>query len=99
MLDVALELGGTGDVDTVPGHLAFQMLNGLTTSRADLGRHVTSLFASARLEHGANDVRNDLTGALNQHAVSRADILLGNVIEIVQRGALHHHATNLDRLQ
>ena len=49
-------------------------------------------------DHG-KDLRDDVAGALQHHGVADANILARDLVLVVQRGALHQHAADIDRLQ
>ena len=99
MLHVAHQLGRAGGIDAVPGHLALEVFDRLPAGGTGRGRHVGFFCAGAQVHDRADDVGDDLAGALDQHPVAGADILLGDVVEVVQGGVLDDHAVDLDRLQ
>ena len=45
----------------------------------------------------AEDLRNDVAGALQFHRVADADVLAGDFVFVVQGGVLHEHAADIDR--
>ena len=62
------------------------------------------------LQHHVDDLRNDVAGALDRHGVADADVGAAadriavvadalDVVLVVQRGVLHHHAADRDRLE
>ena len=99
MFHIADELCRAGGVDAIPRHLAGEMFHGLAAGRADLGQLERPLGACPDVHHRANDVGDDVTGALDQHPVTNADVLFGNVIKVMQGSLLDHHPADLDRLQ
>jgi hypothetical protein len=52
-----------------------------------------------RLGHHADDLRDDVPGALQHHAVADAHVEPGDLVGIVERGVGHDHAADRDRLQ
>ena len=44
-------------------------------------------------------LRNDIAGALNDHHVAHADVEALDLVGIVQGGARHHDAADIDRLE
>ena len=99
MLHVAHQLGRAGGVDAVPGHLALEMLDRLPAGGTGRGRNIGLFRAGAQVHDRADDVGDDLAGALDQHPVADADILLGDIVEVVQGGIPDDDAIDLDRLQ
>ncbi len=99
MLHVSHQLCGAGRVDAVPRHLALEVLHRLTASGTLLRRPVGLFRAAPDLGHGTDHVRDHLPGALDQHPVADADVLLGDVVEIVQGGVLDDDAADFDRFE
>jgi len=62
-------------------------------------RDVGLFCASAQVHDRANDIGDDFAGALHQHPVAGADILLGDVIEVMQGGVPDNDPVDLNRLQ
>ncbi len=61
-------------------------------------RHSRSLPVR-RSGHGANHLRNHITGALDLHYVSHAQVLVANQLLVVQRSESHGGATDLHRVE
>ena len=99
MLQVADQLFRAGRVDAVPGHLALWMLNRLPAGRTGAGWHVRLLVPRARIHHRTDDIGDHFPGAFDQHPVTGTDVFVGDVVEVVQGGAFHDHAADLDRFQ
>ena len=59
----------------------------------------TKGLALFELRKDAQDLRDDVAGALDHHRVADADVLAGDLVLIVQRGIRHHHASDGDRLE
>ncbi len=51
------------------------------------------------LRHAAQDLRDHVAGALQHHGVADAHVLAGDLVLVVQAGALHQHAADIHRLQ
>ena len=47
--------------------------------------------------HDADDLRDHVAGALDDHGVADADVLAGDLVGVVQGGVLDHHAADRDR--
>ena len=58
-----------------------------------------SRVAPAPLQHRRHDLGDDLAGALDDDRVAHAHVLAADVVLVVQRGQLHHHAADLHRLE
>ena len=50
------------------------------------------------LNHAEN-LRDDVAGALHDHRVADADVLAGDLVLVMQRRVLHHHAADRDRIE
>src|SRR6516165_1626262 len=68
-------------------------------NRTLLGKNVWLRSVRPFLEDYADNLRNDIAGALHHDRVPDADVLAGDLVLIVQRRILHHDATNSDRLE
>src|SRR5690606_14293163 len=79
--------------------LALLALGLAAADRAVIGEDVRLAALRALRLHYLDDLRNDVTGALDDHVVTLANVLAGNLILVVQRGAGDHHAADGDRLQ
>ncbi len=99
MLQVAHQLLRTGGVDAVPKHLPGHLLHRLPARGAHLRRLNDHFLAGAQLDHRTNHVGDHIARTLDQHAVADADVLLGDVVEVVQRGLAHDHPTDLNRIE
>src|SRR5512133_3462908 len=99
MLEVSDQLRWACDVDAIPGYLPFQVLHRLPAGRANLWGHIAPLFARARVDHRPDHVRDDLARTLHEHAVAYADVFLGHIVKVVQRGFLDYDSADLHRLQ
>src|SRR5205823_13423515 len=92
-------LGGTGWIDTAGGRLPRLPHQVCATFGAAL-RHVPG--AARRrplLFHDADDLGDDVAGALDDDVVPRPHIFASYLILVVQRGAANRHPTDLDRRQ
>ena len=76
--------------------------SGLTTGdaaeRAVLG-HPERLVPAACGQHGPDDLRDHVAGALDDHQVALADVLAVDVLLVVQRRPRDGDAADLDRLE
>ncbi len=50
-------------------------------------------------QHGAEDLRNDVAGALHPHRVADPDVLAGDLVLVVQGRVFDHDAADRDGLQ
>ena len=76
--------------------------SGFTMSRAAeraLLRHLEGPRTAAMLARRADDLRDDVAGALDDHVVALADVLAVDVLLVVQRRARDGDAADLDRLE
>ena len=69
------------------------------TDRTDFGEDEGPGAFRPELRKDAQDLRDDVAGALDHHRVADADVLAGDLVLIVQRGIRHHHASDGDRLE
>ena len=99
VLDVTDDLRRAGAVDAVPGHFALDALHWLMAHRTFQRDLVGFLVTVARVCDRANDVRDHVAGALDQHTIAHADILFRDVIKVVQRGLFDGHTANFHRFQ
>ena len=99
MFQVSHQLSRAGQIDTVPGNFSLQMLHSLSAGRAGGGRNEGLLTSNARIDHRANHIRNDLSCPFDEDAVANADVLFGDVIEIVQGRLADDDSPDLDRFQ
>ena len=67
--------------------------------RADLGKLVGLGALGPLVEHDADDLRDDVAGALHDHRVADADVLARDLVLVVQRGVGDDDAADRDRLQ
>src|ERR1700746_2892951 len=66
---------------------------------AVVGKSVGLRILRPTVEHDRDDLRDHIAGALHDHRVADADILAGDLVLIVQGGALHDDAAYGDRLE
>ncbi len=86
-------------VRAIGHHLARGPLDGRPAAGALLGRLERLLAAVAPLDQRPHDLRDHLARALDQDHVPDAEVLAGDVIEVVQRGELDRRAGDLDGLE
>ncbi len=83
----------------IDGHFARQLNHRFAAGRAAL-RPLDGLFAAvARLDNGADDVGDDVARPLDQDAVANANVLAGDLVEVVERGGAHGRSPDFHRLQ
>ena len=97
MLQLALRLRGAGAIRAAQE-------NAVPHERVLAGgagaRRLDRLFrAGARLDHRAEHGRNDLAGLFHRDVVAEANVLALDLLEIVQRGALHRRARKQHRAE
>ena len=68
-----------------------------TTWTHNRRRHWHAIFLSRR-KINLHHLRNNFTRLLHQHAVTHANVLAPNLLDIVQRGVAHRASTNKHRL-
>ena len=80
------------------------------TGQIGLGRHNGTARLGPLVEHDGDDLRNHVPGPLDDHRIAHADIdpvadrrarriPPCDIVLVVQRGVLHHHAAHGHRLQ
>ena len=80
-------------------HLAGRAHGVAATDRAGLGEDVGLRAGGALVRQDGDDLRNHIAGALDDHGVAGADVLAGDFVFVVQRGACHQHPADIDRQQ
>ena len=99
MLHQTRELDGAVAVRAVVGGLVGVLLDGGGADRAALRHLEASRPAFAAREHGADHLRDDVSGPLHDHVVALADVLEPHLLLVVQRGDAHLRAADDHRLQ
>jgi hypothetical protein len=95
LLERAFEPAGAA-----PHHPAFLALHlGLERTGAVSGELELARALRTLLGHIAQDLRDDVAGALHDHHVALAHVQPLDLVGIVQGGARHHHAADIDRLE
>src|SRR6516162_644092 len=70
-----------------------------TADRAVVGRYVGLRILRSAIEHHRDDLRDHIAGALHDDGIADADILTGDLVLIVQGGALDDDTADGDRLE
>ena len=71
----------------------------LQRARAGLGKRVLLRALRPLLRHDAEHLRDHVAGALDRHGVADAHVEPRDLVGVVQRRVLHHHAADRDRLE
>ena len=64
-----------------------------------VGKAKGSASVGPLVQHHADDLRDHVAGALQDHGVADPDVLAGDLVGVVQGGVAHHHAADGHRLQ
>ena len=67
--------------------------------RADVGKLESFRALRPLLLNHAENLRNDVAGALHDHRVADADVLARDLVLVMQRGVLHHDAADGHRIE
>ena len=87
-------------VDVFLARLLVHFAHGMAAADGAFVRKLIGLRAlRPLLQDHAHDLRNDVAGALDHDRVADAHILARDLVFVVQRGVLHHHAADRDGLQ
>ena len=99
VLDQAHELRGAGGVYAVGHRLALGTHQPLAAARALCGHYEGLLVARSLVLYDADDLRDDLARPLDDHQVSRAQVLLTYIVLIVKGGLADGRSAHVDGLQ
>ena len=86
-------------VDAAVHGLALEADDLAAAGRAVVGHAELALAAVAPRQHGPDDLRNHVAGALDDHVIADADVLELDHVLVVQRRHAHDHAAHGDRLE
>ncbi len=97
MQQLARNARGTASIHATPVHFAFHTHQFALADRAGTRKHYVLCAARVQfvLDH-FRDLRNDVTAALDGHVVANARAETFYLVWVVQRGALHCRAANVD---
>ncbi len=94
------ETAGAAAHDAAAGFVAVGLAHGVATADgANLGELVGRGLLGTLVEHRADDLRDDVTGALDDDGVADAHVLAADLVFVVQRGVGDDDAADVDRLE
>ena len=99
MDDALQDPAGTRDVGAVADDLVRRAIHRRAADGALLGHGELGLRAVPAVPQRAHDLRDDLAGPDDLDPVADADVLLGDDLLVVERGAADGDAAELDRLE
>ena len=76
-----------------------RMIDVRSADRAAVGHFEAAHFLGALGENRADDARNHVAGARDEHGIADADVVALDIVGVVQRRALDRHAADRDRFQ
>jgi len=97
--DLLLAPGRTELVDAADRDLALLLDQGIPADRTGGGKDEGPLVARAHLGQDAHHLGDDLASLLDRHPVADQEPQARQFLGVVQRGALHHGAQEVHRLQ
>src|SRR5579859_6869134 len=87
MLDASDQLGrADAEVWTAIGDFTFDALKGRSTGRTGCRHLPRDLAAVAPCHNRANNIGNNIPGALDRDNVADANVTLGNIVSVMQTG-------------
>src|SRR5512133_427193 len=98
-VDQRLEPAGRTGAVWTPVHRLALRLDDVNATQWALLRHLERLRPLRVWQHRSDDLRDDVTGALDDHVVALADVLAVDVFLVVQRCLRHRDTADLDRLE